>query len=246
VTAGAAIGGSRRTRGRVGSSSSTVLSSAARAAWVIVGMASALAHADIPGLQESSLLSEAVVAGGSISLTRFTDTRSADRLAADVADAWRRAEPPVMQAQRGGWRTLTRLDGSVVETIELRPVATGSEGRRIRWRGAAGDGDGIESAGWIASLLPAGSRTELPVTHRDGGRLMTTIVATTAASLGAIEARLRAGLRREGFREITPSPDVPGRTGSARVVVRGTEELAVTVSDHAGYRAVVLHWGRRR
>jgi hypothetical protein len=81
------------------------------------------------------------------------------------------------------------------------------------------------------------------VTHRDGGRQTTTLVALTASSRSAASRDVVAALERAGFAR--PSRAAPGfrADGEAFFLQRRREEVAVTVSELDGRRAVVLHWG---
>jgi hypothetical protein len=82
------------------------------------------------------------------------------------------------------------------------------------------------------------------ISHDDDGRRMTTIVATTFASATEASAELVSMFQRKGF-TVQPriSPSFVGE-GLAFFLARGAEDIAVTVSEHAGRRAMVVHWGR--
>ena len=76
---------------------------------------------------------------------------------------------------------------------------------------------------------------------------MTTVVAATVAGLAAASADISLALRRRGFRTgahpsfAASGADFPGK---ALFFERAGEELAVTITEHPGERAVVMHWGR--
>src|SRR5690606_15615160 len=112
---------------------------------------------------------------------------------------------------------------------------------RSRWQGGAAD---VEPAGaWLEQVLPAGSEVLQRITHRDGGRQTTTLVALTASSLSTTARQVAAALARAGFAQ--PSRAVPAfrGQGEAFLLLRQQEEVAVTVSELDGRRAVVMHWG---
>lgn len=199
----------------------------------------------ILGLNEETVMVDAIVGGGLVTVHRFTDARSVPQLLAHVAAQWQAEYAPVMRAAVEGWQTLTRLDGKGIESIEIRAHAMGVEGRRIRWRrGTSADREAERSAQWLANILPVGNRGGPPVTHRDAGRLTTTVVVLTELDLADAVDQVRANLARAGYRETHPAPTHSSK-GIAMMSTKGTDEIAVTVNEQGERRAVVIHWGRR-
>ena len=194
------------------------------------------------GLREEVVLAGALVGRNRLDLNRFADPRSPEAVAKAVEAAWSDRSAPVRRDTRAGWLTLVQAVDDAVEVLEVRAAPRGgSEGRRSRWQGA---GPGTEPSGaWLEGILPPGSQVLQRVTHRDGGRQTTTLVALTASGLSAAAGQVAAALARAGFaRPLRALPTYRGH-GEAFFMQRRREEVAVTVSELDGRRAVVLHWG---
>jgi len=200
------------------------------------------ALAGVANLRQEVVFAGTVVNGNRVDLNRFVDERPAEALREEVRRNWLRRPAPVHSSSRDGWLVLTQVNGSSVETLEVRPYGTATQGRW--WRLRKGDGGLAGSAAWMEAALPAGSRVLDRIAHEDDGRRMTTVVAATAAPAAEASAELVAMLQRNGFTiQTRSSPSFVG-DGLAFFLARGAEDLAVTVSEHAGRRAMVLHWGR--
>ena len=194
------------------------------------------------GLREEVVLTGALVGRNWLALNRFDDPRSPEAVLKAVEAAWADRPAPIRRDTRAGWLTLVQAVDDAVELLEVRAAPRGgSEGRRSRWQGA---GPGPEPSGaWLEGILPAGSQVLQRLTHRDGGRQTTTLVALTGSSVSVAAGQVAAALERAGFAR--PSRAVPAFRGhgAALFLVRRREEVAVTVSELDGRRAVVLHWG---
>ena len=161
---------------------------------------------------------------------------------AAVEAAWSDRPAPLRRDDGAGWSRLVQAVDDAVEVLEVRAAPRGgSEGRRSRWRGAGRRA--VPSGAWLEAVLPPGSQVLNRVTHRDGGRLTTTLVALTDASLSSAARELKAALGRVGFNRPTPAFPAFSGHGEAFFLLRRREEVAVTVSEVDGRRAVVLHWG---
>ena len=205
-------------------------------------MESAPALAGLANLRQEVVFAGTVVNGNRLDLNRFVDERSAEVLREEVRRIWLRRPAPVHSSSRDGWLVLTQVNGSSVETLELRPLGHATQGRW--WRLRKGDGGLAEASAWLEAALPAGSQVLDRIAHQDDGRRMTTVVATTFAPAAEASAELVSMLQRSGFTiQARNSPSFVG-DGLAFFLARGAEEVAVTVSEHAGRRAMVLHWGR--
>jgi hypothetical protein len=214
------------------------------------GLASA-AHAagdaglrPLAGLQEEVVLSGMAIGDYRLELNRFTDPRPVALLLAEVRRTWSQRPAPIQSAARDGWTTLTQLAGDAVEVFEVRParVGDGVEGRRSRWR--KGDAGLADSGAWLERALPVGSRVIDRVGNRDGNRQVTTLVAVTPVTTEAASQVLASALARSGFsRDLRLAPSFHD-AGLAQFFARGTEDLAVSISEHAGQRAIVMHHGR--
>ena len=213
------------------------------AASAAAALAASAPFPDAPaGLREEVVLPATVVQGSRLDLTRFVDPRSAELLHEEVRRTWSTRPAPIYSGERDGWLTLTQLVGSAVETFEVRQRGAGSAGRRLRLsRVGASPG---EAPGWLEAMLPKGSWTIERVTHADGGRQMTTLVAVTSATATAASREVVHALARSGFKAGSSRPVAVAGRGLVTFLSRGAEDIALTVSEHEGLRAVVMHWGR--
>ena len=197
----------------------------------------------LAGLQEEVVLEGVTLVDRRLDLNRFLDRRPPQELREVVRSLWSQRPAPVHALERGGWLVLVQAVGAAIETLELRAEGTGTEGRRARL--SRPDPDLVDASAWLEDALPDGCRVLRRITHRDGDRLMTTLVAIGAGPATDLSRSLRTNLRRHGFR------DEPGRTpsfgsanGSLQFLVREREELALAVSESGQEQAIVMHWGR--
>lgn len=196
----------------------------------------------LAGLKEEVVLAGAVTHGNSLDVNRFKDARSAPILLDEVRKVWSQRPAPIQVMERDGWLTMIQVVGATIESFEVRPAGPGTEGRRIRWR--RDEKSPVEDADWLERALPRGSRVLDRVSHQDGGRRMTTLVAVTNDTLPIASRNLTAALTRKGFSgEPRATPSLKG-SGMVFFMARGSEEIAVTISEHASGRAIVMHWGR--
>lgn len=196
------------------------------------------------GLREEVVLAGTVINGDRLHLVRFEDRRPVARLLEETRDIWSHRPAPIHSTRHDGWWTLTQIAGGALDIFEVRVATsgTGSQGRRMRWR--KGD-DGLEeAAAWLQDALPAGSRIVKRISHQDGGRQMTTLVAVTARLADSVSSEFAAALNRNGFRSALRSARSLERQGRVLFLARGSEDIAVTISEHEGERAIVVHWGR--
>ena len=198
------------------------------------------------GLTEEVLLSGTAINGYRLDLTRFSDPRPGSVLLAEIRRIWSQRAAPIQSVDQDGWSRLVQVDGNTIETFEVRPATAGSgtQGKRSRLR--KDDRVPLPGDDWMQRALPAGSRVLNRIGHQDGERHMTTLVAVTSASSATAAQELTLALAQVGFRgPQRGSPSFEGE-GRAMFLARGHEDLAVTVSEHAGQRAIVMHWGRAK
>ena len=201
------------------------------------------------GIAEEAILPGTEVGNAVLQVSRFTDSRDVATLVEQVRHAWMEEGSRVMQSRRDEWTLLTRSVGASVETVEVRSATLRSEGRII---GATTrpSSDRDPSGDWLRAALADAAEPEPAVTHRDAGRVLTTRVALTAATVEHAISALADELRRNGFRLVSPAAPARERTdradrrGWALLMSRRGEEVALSVSEHGSRRAVVLHWGR--
>lgn len=196
----------------------------------------------LAGLREEVVLSGAVIHGNRLDMSRFRDTRSAPMLLDEVRRIWSQRPAPIEVVAHDGWFTMTQAVGATIESFEVRPAGPGAEGRRIRWhRNASRPTDDLK---WLEQALPSGSRVLERVSHRDGGRQMTTLVALSTKDVRIAGLALASALKQNGFGNgPLRMPSFPDG-GMVFFMARGPEEIAVTISEHEGQRAIVMHWGR--
>ena len=232
------------------------------AAFVRDGSASAATDGmlqPLPGLREEVVLSGAIVKDSRLDLNRFTDPRSPAALLEEIRALWEQRPAPVHGFSRDGWQVLVQAVGDAVEIIEVRGRGAGAEGRRSRLRRV--DAEVAASAYWLQEVLPAGSRVLDRVTHLDGGRRMTTLVAVVSSPVAVVSQEVLGALARHGFaRRPRGTPSMVGPAGVVQFLAReskeggrsgnkerhemGEEDLALTVTEQRGQSAVVLHWSR--
>lgn len=197
----------------------------------------------LAGLHEEVVLPDVTLNGRRIQLTRFVDRRPPGVLRALVQSQWAQRPTPVHALEREEWLVLVQAVGTSVETIELRARGTGTEGRRARL--SLPDPAMADASAWLEEALPVDCRVLRRLTHRDGGRSMTTVVAVSAATAASLSQRLLSSFARQGFlHQPDSTPSYVGAGGSLRFLRRGNQELALAISEQAGERAIVLHWGR--
>ena len=197
----------------------------------------------LAGLQEEVVLQGVTLNDRRLDLNRFVDRRPPQMLRELVRSLWSQRPAPVHALERDGWLVLVQAVGTSVETMEMRAWGAGTEGRRARL--SRPDPVLVGASTWLEDALPDGCRVLRRITHRDGDRRLTTLVAVSPTSAGSLSQHLLANLQRHGFRQQsrgTPSLDSP--TGSLQFLTRGPEELALAISERAGERAIVMHWGR--
>jgi hypothetical protein len=227
---------------------------AALLACQVIGLSAVAAEASLAGpsglpalagIREEVVLARTLIGGNRLQVSRFNDARLPEPLLQEVMHLWTQRPAPVHRSAHEGWHTLIQLDGSSLETFAVKAVASGVEGRRSRL--SKGDGGEQEASDWLLSVLPAGSSVIERIGHADGARRMTTLVAVTAAAFAAAASDMTLALRRRGFRSGNQPSFTAADTGfpgRAMFFVRAGEDVAVTITEHAGERAVVIHWGR--
>ncbi|NLD53921.1 MAG: hypothetical protein GX652_04575 [Burkholderiaceae bacterium] len=202
------------------------------------------------GLREEAVLAGALVGRSRLHVSRFLDPRPPEAVLRAVAAAWSERPAPIRRETREGWLVLVQAVEDAVEVLEVRAVPRGgSEGRRSRWQGShpgelpKADSATATQGAWLEGVLPAGSQVLQRITHRDAGRQTTTLVALTASGLSDAARHVASALELAGFSP--PSRAIPGfrGQGEAFFLARRREEVAVTVSELEGHRAVVVHWG---
>lgn len=197
----------------------------------------------VAGLHEEVVLQGVILDDSRLDLNRFVDHRPPQVLREEVRLLWSQRPAPVHALEREGWLVLVQAVGPAVETMELRSRGEGTEGRHARL--SRPEPDLIAAAAWLEEALPAGCRVLRRITHRDGDRRLTTVVAISTTAAAGLSQRLLANLQRHGFRQPSRgTPAVAGASGSLQFLVRGGEELALVISEGVGARSIVLHWGR--
>ena len=197
----------------------------------------------LAGLHEEVVLQGATLNDRRLDLNRFVDRRPPQMLRELVRSLWSQRPAPVHALERDGWLVLIQAVGKSVETMEMRAWGTGTEGRRVRL--SRPDPDLVEASTWLEEALPDGCRVLRRITHRDGDRRLTTLVAVSPTTAGSLSQRLLANLQRHGFRQQSRGiPSFGSPSSLLQFLTRGREELALAISERDGERAIVMHWGR--
>lgn len=154
--------------------------------------------------REAAVMVDSMMADGRLSLTQFEWQGSVEDTLASLERQWSTADIPPMRSTRDDWQVITRLDGEVVESVELRQRAAGLvEGRRIRWRADAEAVKALrEDERWFRALLPARAAIQPPIRHEDGGRLNTTLVAVSDSPMRRLDTWIERQLQRQGYQKL--------------------------------------------
>jgi hypothetical protein len=200
----------------------------------------------LANLHEEIVMDGTVINGNRMHLSRFVDRRSPPVLLAQIHGIWAQRPAPLHRFARDGWLVLTQVVGSSVETVEIRARGDGSEGRRTRLARLDGSrADPLNDSAWLEEALPQGSKVLDHVTHSDGGRAMSTLVAVTSATAEAVSLELLAEFVRRGFAsQPRHAPSFKADAGLVHFLARGSEDLALTISEQQSQRTLVIHWGR--
>ena len=197
----------------------------------------------LAGLHEEVVFKGVTLNDRRLDLNRFVDRRPPQVLREVVRSLWSQRPAPVHALEREGWLVLVQAVGASIETLELRAWGAGTEGRRARL--SRPDPDLVDASAWLEKALPAGCRVLRRITHRDGDRRVTTVVAISAGTAAGLSRRLLAHLERHGFRhEPRGTPSFEGAAGSLQFLIRDREELALAISVRGDEQAIVMHWGR--
>ncbi len=213
----------------------------------VLGAQTQLAVAEVPGRAspETVLLSDAMVADGLLSVSRFEGRGQVIEVLDALERDWRTVDLHPMRAQRDDWWSITRIEGEVIESIELRQLGDGHyEGQRIRWKHDSRVGAELQDdARWFQALLPARVRMQPPISHRDGERRSSTLVAFADSGVFRLDQWVERKLQRQGFRRVlTPGSPLPDR--QAALYVRAHEEIALSLTRQGQAQVLVLHWRR--
>lgn len=208
--------------------------------WPAVGFAAQFAP------DESVLMNDSMMAGGHLSVSHFELQGTAEATLEALQQRWAADEVPPMRSQRDEWQVLTRIDGKVIESIELRQAGPGRiTGQRIRWRPDSAARKALQAdEQWFRALLPAQVRLHPPISHLDGGRRNSTLVAVSDNTVLRLDAWIDRKLQRQGYRRAAlPDSALPGDARGA-FYARGQEEIVLTVAREAGRETAVIHWRR--
>lgn len=153
--------------------------------------------------REAVVMADSMMAGGRLSLTQFEWQGSVEDTLQALEKTWLMAEVSPMRGTRDDWQLITRLDGEVIETIELRQRAAGHvEGRRIRWTPDEKAVQALrEDEQWFRALLPPRAVIQPPIRHEDGGRLNTTMLAVSDSPMRRLDTWIDRQLQRQGFQK---------------------------------------------
>lgn len=177
--------------------------------------------------REAVVMTDSMMADGRLSLTQFEWQGSVEGRLQALEKAWSMADVPPMRSSRDDWQVITRLDGEVIESIELRQRAEGHvEGRRIRWKHDEKAVQALrDDERWFRALLPPRTTIKPPIRHEDGGRLNSTLVAASDSPLRRLDTWIDRQLQRQGYQKF------------ALDLERSVDETADEVAADAGRSA---------
>lgn len=193
--------------------------------------------------QEQVLLVDTLTPAGLLSVNEFTwQGRIEDALAA-IEQQWADPHVPPMKSSRDGWQVITHMDGTVIESIELRKRGNEVEGRRVRWKADKSAAKKLaDDERWVRKVLPRQARMNSPISHQDGGARVTTFVAQVDDSVVNVSGWIGRKLMAQGFsRVVAPMSQADGK-GSVSLYGREQQEVMLTVGREANRQFIVMHW----
>lgn len=192
---------------------------------------------------EQVLLDNTLTETGLLSISQFHWQGRIDDALDDIERQWQgRDALPAMRSRRDGWQLITRLDGEVVETIQLRPAAQGLHGQRIRWTPSASARKTLAAEqAWARALLPRQATLMAPLAHVDGDVRMSTFVAWMDDSVVNPAGWVGRKLLGQGF-TLATGP-VRGINGvHSALYTRTAQEVLLTTRREGSRQFIVLHW----
>lgn len=192
---------------------------------------------------EQVLLSNTVTENGLVSVNLLAWQGSLDEAMNDLERQWADPVMPPMREKKNGWDSITRKDGQVIETIQLRSTPNGVEGRRIRLTPQRDAGKSLEAdARWAQALLPPRTRLTPSVRHADGDSQLSSFVAYTDDSVVNVLGWVAHRLQAQGFSELMRAPSKPGAGSQSAFFGKGKEEVEVTSTRTGNRQFIVIHW----
>lgn len=181
------------------------------------------------------------VAGMQVSIAQFVADLAPSQALASVRAAWgdagRRA---LVEGEAGGWRTLSRHDGSSVVTLQIRAARDGgSVGLVSRWTPASPP----SPMGPLAvRLLPADASSPRVTESRDTGAAAVSLVATVGGSIESVRRAIADRARREGLTVLESPMRGDRNAASGSMLLNGPRsEGAVTLVRRGASVGIVVH-----
>ncbi|MDO4637456.1 MAG: hypothetical protein Q4B13_07910 [Lautropia sp.] len=194
---------------------------------------------------EQVIMKDTLVPGGRVSISQFESSLSVDDALRMIEDDWSSTLLPPMRSHHDGWQVITHLDGSVVESIELHTDGGGLYGRRVRWSVDSHDAASLDAdAQWFQRLLPGTARPMPVISHLDGGRRASTLVACADDSVVRLDHWVGHRLLRLGYQMISEGGGESSQSPVVSLYSRDGEEIALSVSREGARQFLVMHWRR--
>ena len=192
---------------------------------------------------EQVMLQDSLTETGLLSISRFDWHGRIEDALDDIERQWRAGSvPSVMRSSHEGWQQITRLDGDVVESIQLRKASQGLEGRRIRWTpSTSAAGTLAAEQDWARELLPRQASLMPPLAHVDGGARMTSFVAWMDDSVVNPAGWVMRKLAARGYAPVAGPVTLNGG-GQSSLHAKGHEEVHLTTRRQGTRQFIVLHW----
>lgn len=170
------------------------------------------------------------VAGMPVAIVQFTTSLSVEQALEQAKAAWSDGgRQPVVHAQAGAWRMISRHQGEDVLTLQVRERPGGGAGGLLsRWGPVSGAADPAQAL--MRRVLPDGARVLQTFGHRDGDRRALTLTAASELPADRIWQQMTSRLQRDGFRPDGPAPrPVPLEGTRAGFFRNGPAQMAVTL-----------------
>ncbi|HMN79046.1 MAG TPA: hypothetical protein PKA20_03850 [Burkholderiaceae bacterium] len=170
------------------------------------------------------------VAGMPVAIVQFTTPLSVEQVLEQTGAAWSDGgRQPVVQAQAGAWRMISRHQGDEVLTLQVRERPGGGAGGLLsRWGAASAVADPAQAV--MRRVLPDGARVMQTFGHRDGERRALTLTAASDLPAERIWQQTTSRLQRDGFLPDGPAQRAAPLAGTRAGFFRnGNTQMAVTL-----------------
>lgn len=223
------------------------------------------------------LLPSSLIEGRRATTHRFKSARTPEVFLRELLETWSANGQVHVRSRHGEWQIASTWRQGRIETVQVKSHPGGLEGLHTIWEPESGTGGlharspgggvSFDATGDLPQAwLPPGIEMLRRVTHQDGQRHLTTVVASSSRPLPELAQALRDRLGEAGFaadpaaktqvKPLGPTASIPNlperpgllmtQTAALMVLRRADEELIATLSRHGERVGIVMHWGTRR